>query len=256
MKSWIKPLVIALSLAAGSAFASPDFRADRAVFGADGGAIAPVLHFTIAEQGDLYLATKVGGEFLFITESGGLTPDAVPFTADGRFEGEVALPTFDTTAIPAGRYPLYQVLVVSGGDVFNFTDWVGGFDALNRLNFTVGLSDAESLDHDGDGWADDDHDRDGYHDDDHDRDGYHDTDHDRDGYYDDDHDRDGYHDDDHDRDGYHDDDLDRDGYHDDDHDRDGYHDDDYDRDGYSDDDYDDGYDDDEDDDRYEDDDWD
>lgn len=265
MKNWLKPLALAVSLTSGAAFASPDFQADRSIFDGSGGSINPTLHFATAESGDLYLATMAGGELLFLTADGGLTAESLPFMAGQTYEGEIVLPSFDTTGIPAGRYPLYQLLVVEGGDVYNFNDWVGGFGALNQLHFSVGLPAEVTLDHDGDGWADDDLDRDGYHDNDHDRDGYRDDDRDRDGYHDDDHDRDGYHDDDLDRDGYHDDDHDRDGYHDDDLDRDGYHDDDHDRDGYSDDDsygegYDDdgeghdGYADDDDDDRYEDDD--
>lgn len=256
MKQWIHALAITTTLTAGVVLASPDFRAERSLYDGSGGVISPTLHFSEVESGDLYLATLVGGEYLFLSEGGGFGTEALPLMAGGRFEGSVALPTFDTTGIPAGRYPLYQVLVVEGGSVYDFSDWVGGFSALNQLNFTIGLPVELGMDRDGDGWMDTDLDHDGYHDDDHDRDGYHDDDHDRDGYHDDDHDRDGYHDDDHDRDGYHDDDHDRDGYHDDDHDRDGYHDDD--QAGYSegyldhddDPDDDDGWDDDRDDDRY------
>jgi hypothetical protein len=238
MRKLFTLFVCSLSLAAQAG----DLYTSRTVIEATAGHyVEAKLRFAQAVRGDVYLATRLNDQFLFLGPAGA-TPEVQAYLTDQNLSGEYSVLNVPADGLAPGRYPLYQVTVQVGGNVFNVNDWIGGFSGLNMLNFLVGLPVDQHGDRDGDGFSDMDSDRDGYYDDDHDRDGYHDDDHDRDGYYDDDHDRDGYHDDDHDRDGYYDDDDDRDGYHDDDDDRDGYYDDDDDRDGYHDDDHDrDGY---------------
>jgi hypothetical protein len=222
----LAPLMLAPMLALGPVTGTAgQLSSSQGVFDELGGFLAPKLYFAKPQQGDLYLATVVGGLTYYITPTD-LSLEPTPFLADQTYEGSIELPQWDSLAIPPDNYPLLKFVVASGSDPLDARNWVGGLTGLHRIQFKVLGPDDLDEDRDDDGWLDDDRDRDGYHDDDRDRDGYHDDDLDEDGYHDDDLDEDGYHDDDLDEDGFHDDDLDEDGYHDDDDDHDGESDDD------------------------------
>jgi len=204
MKTFIqnlKPLAISIALGLSiTTFLTPEvseaasLSADSSIFPNGNGLISPQLTFTETESGDLYLATQIDGVLLFLQSDGSLSSSATPYYSNQDFSGILKLPEFDTSGLPAGMYPLYQIIVFAGTDVMNFTNWVGGLNALNIMNFSVGLADSITKDFDSDGWSDDDHNHDGYHDDDQNKDGYHDDDLDEDGYHDDDHNKDGSHD--------------------------------------------------------------
>lgn len=210
-------LAIILSLNVVSTIALADLRTDRAVVKNDGSEeIVAVARFSDPVEGDLYIATQIDGELIFIVNEGiELSPTPVPFRANGIFTDDIVVLNASALGILPGRYPLFKVVTLPGTDPLDFRNWVGGLNGLSRINFSIGLPTNESLDHDDDGFPDDDLNRDGYHDDDLDLDGLHDDDSNRDGFHDDDSDRDGFHDDDSDRDGFHDDDLNHDGLRDD-----------------------------------------
>ena len=62
------------------------------------------------------------------------------------------------------HYPLFKIITQPNMNPLDFRNWVGGINGLSRINFSIGLSVEESLDHDGDGFPDDDLNHDGYHD--------------------------------------------------------------------------------------------
>ncbi len=192
----LKPVVLAVGLSALSNFALADISTSKAVLGNDGrDYLAASANFTTPVTGDLYLAIGVQGKLLFLANGGTLLTETVsPFAANQTYTGVMPLFYFSTAGIPAGRYPVYQLVAQAGTDPLNFTNWVGGLAGLSTINFMIGLPVTQSGDFDGDGFADSDLNRDGYYDDDHDKDGYYDDDHDKDGYYDDDYDRDGWRD--------------------------------------------------------------
>gem|GEM_PF-1354594 len=185
----LKPLAFAVIAGAsllGTVTQAASLSAQQTIYPGQGGMIVPQLTFNQVESGDLYLAVRIEGQLYFILSDGSLSISAIPFLSNQDFSGTLDLPQFDTTGIPVGQYPLYQVITYPGTDVFNFSNWVGGIGALNVINFTIGLPVSVTKDFNNDGWSDDDLNHDGYHDDDHNKDGYHDDDHDKDGYHDDD----------------------------------------------------------------------
>lgn len=165
--------------------------AERSLFPNHHGFIAPQLKFEQNESGDLYLATIVDDQILFIDSQGNVSPEAAPYLSEQIYSGTIALPQFDTALLPSGHYPLYQIVVHPGSNVFNFENWIGGLGALNVMNFSVGIPNSISQDNNNDGWSDDDENHDGFYDDDHNKDGYHDDDHNKDGYHDDSHSNEG-----------------------------------------------------------------
>ncbi|MDT8407280.1 MAG: cytochrome c [Methylococcales bacterium] len=228
MQFSLKPLALAFSVAMFTGSVTADVRLERSVVGNqsdDFVRATGVFNQTVA--GDLYLAVGVGQSLLFFTADGQLVTSPEPIQSNQEFTGELPLLNLNVNGVPAGRYPLYQVITNPGADPLNFQNWIGGLGGLTVRNISIGLPTEVNRDFDGDGFPDDDLDHDGFHDDDRDRDGYSDDDSDRDGFHDDD--RDGF-DDDSDRDGFDDDrdsfDDDRDGFDDDASDRDGFDDDD------------------------------
>ncbi len=181
----MKPLLLAMTLGSLTTSAAAHLYTPKAVVDNVGqDRIQAVVQFHEPVAGDLYVATVLNGEFYFLAQTGQLTPDILPFRQNQDFSQDITALDFDTTGIPAGRYPLYQVVTEPGGDPLNFTHWIGGLAGLSVINFNVGLPTSESGDLNGDGFADDDHDHDGFHDDDHNRDGFHDDDANHDGYHD------------------------------------------------------------------------
>ena len=212
----IKPLILALGISSLAPGAMAGLSTDKAVVDNTGqDRLTAVVKFQEPVSGDLYVATMINNELFFLAENGQLTPDLVPFRKNHDFSTDVTVLDINTNGIPAGQYPLYEVVTKADGDPLNFNDWIGGLGGLNVLNFSVGLSPAESGDLNNDGFADDDANHDGFHDDDRNRDGYHDDDQNLDGYHDGDRDYNGIHDAcetaDNDNDGGHDSDNDHDG---------------------------------------------
>jgi len=150
--------------------------------------------FDDPEAGDLYLATILGGKLWFLIQGPSLTESIVPFIANDTFQGEYPLFSIEAGVLPAGNYPLYQVVTQPNSDPLNSDNWVGGSEGLNLLNFSLGLPKARHGDFNGDGFANDDRNRDGFADDDRNQDSFHDDDLDQDGFHDDDLDQDGLHD--------------------------------------------------------------
>ena len=221
-KQWPGVLTLGLVLGVGSPGAD-ELTAERSVI-RDGAPIAPLLRSSVARVGDLYVATRIGGQLWFLTSSG-WSRDPLPWESSAELIDAVALFEFRSVGVAPGKYPLFVFTTDPGADPLDFRNWHGELNGVKRLNFSINEGKAVSTDLDDDGWPDDDRNKDGFSDDDRDYDGLHDDDHDEDGLHDDDLDEDGYHDDDFDRDGYHDDDSDLDGFHDDDHDHDGIRDD-------------------------------
>ena len=159
-----------------------ELTAPKAVFQGSG-AISPVLKFNQPESGDIYLAFRKDGvgDYFFLASNGSASPTATAYQTVSSYTGTLNLPSFDTSNIATGQYQLFHLLVKTGGDVNKTSDWVGGFNALKTINFSIGFSGAQSGDLDGDGFRDDDLNKDGFSDNDGDHDGYHDDDLDKNG---------------------------------------------------------------------------
>ena len=124
MKLSIKPLVLAvsLSLAGFNAYAGSDLKASRTVFDDRSQQNLQVsIEFPEAVTADVYLATIVQGMLLFFGPEG-LTPDPVAFMSGDTYLGSYPVLDLDSTGIPDGRYPLFQVNVEPGGNVLDVTD--------------------------------------------------------------------------------------------------------------------------------------
>jgi cytochrome c553 len=185
----IKPVSLSVTLVL-SSLAAPylsaaDFTTPRSVFADNQGSIIPQLNFTQSATGDIYLAYRINGDgaYYFITKDTGIVTEPLAYDSITSYSGVFPLPEFDTLNLPSGRYQLYQVLAISGANVLDINNWVGGIGGLNSLNFTIGAASADG-DLNNDGWFDDDLNHDGFHDDDLDRNGFHDDDLNKDGYHD------------------------------------------------------------------------
>jgi len=210
----IMAMVIACSTVITPAFAG--LQTDRAVINNPALNISAKANFSTPVSGDLYLATQIGEQLFFFTNSGQLTAEVTPFSQGQEYSGEVPLFNRPSSGTPPGRYTLFQVVTTPDSNLLDFRNWIGGLAGLSKINFTIGLPPQQSGDFNDDGFPDDDTNRDGFHDDDHDQNGFHDDDTNRDGFHDDDHDQNGFHDDDANEDGFYDDDNDQNGYRDDD----------------------------------------
>jgi len=229
-------IVLAMVLTGVTNLASAALSTDCAVMPNDANSrLSARANFSTPIRGDLYIATKVDGQFLFFAKGGQETSlDPLPFAENTEYSGDLSLFDFSAAGIAPGRYPLFQVVTNPGTDPLDFTNWVGGLSGLSSINFNIGLPVEVSGDFNGDCFADNDLNRDGFRDDDLNKDGFADDDLNKDGFSADDLNRDGFHDDDLNRDGFRDDDLNKDGFADDDLNRDGFADDDLNRDGFHD----------------------
>lgn len=160
-----------------------DLKTDRTVVRNDGTErVVAIARFQEPILGDLYVAAQVNGNLIFITNEGSsFSSTPAPFRADSVFSEEIVVLDANVEGLEPGRYPLYKVVTQPGTDPLDFRNWIGGLGGLRSINFLIGLSTDETLDHDDDGFSDDDLNRDGFHDDDIDRDGFNDFDLDRDG---------------------------------------------------------------------------
>lgn len=176
IKFKLKPLLAVVTLSAVSFGAVAHLSTSKAVLVKPTDSTVISVNFKPAVSGDLYLATVVNGKLVFFADQGSLLSETPkPFQKNGVFEGKLDILNVKALGIPAARYPLYEVVTTPGGDVLNFSNWVGGLGGLHRMNISIGLPAAVTGDYDNDGFADDDSDHDGYHDGDRDFNGEDDT---------------------------------------------------------------------------------
>ncbi|BCG63588.1 MAG: hypothetical protein methR_P1316 [Methyloprofundus sp.] len=185
----LKPIVVTIALSTLTNIAAAELRTERAVVPNDEThRVAASSYFASTVQGDLYIAAQVNGQLLFFAKEGTeISSEAIPYTENGQYSGDIPLFNFPAADIAPGRYAIYQLITASGSDPYDFRNWVGGATGISSINFTVGLPPEQSGDFNGDGFADDDQNRDGFHDDDQNRDGFHDDDQNKDGFHDADH---------------------------------------------------------------------
>ena len=175
----IIPFIISCSLL--SQVAVAELKTERAVLDDDDN-ITTNAEFSVAEQGDLYVATKINDQLIFFANGGkDLVPTPTPFIRNGNFSGTVPLFDISAEGVPAGRYPLYQVITKTNSDPLDTRNWKG---KLSIINFMINLATTENGDLDDDGFADNDLNHDGFYDDDKNQDGFHDDDRNKDGYRD------------------------------------------------------------------------
>ncbi|SHE23154.1 c-type cytochrome [methanotrophic endosymbiont of Bathymodiolus puteoserpentis (Logatchev)] len=165
-KPKLKLVVLALGLGVFSQMATAAITSDKAIVKNDGSErVTAKVSFPTPVSGDLYVATQVGGQFLFLTNGGSeFTTDVVPLESNSEYVGERDLFDFSGAGIAPGEYPLYQVVTQSGTSPLDFTNWVGGLSGLHAFNFSIGLGPELTKDFNGDGFADDDKNHDGFHD--------------------------------------------------------------------------------------------
>jgi hypothetical protein len=182
------PIMLALGLSALSGPLAAELYTPKAVVTNDGrDTLLATVRFATPVNGDLYVAVMVDGQLLFFADNGlTFSPAVLPFQAGQNFSADVTVLNLNSNGIPAGQYPMYQVVTTPGSDPLNFQNWIGGPSALSVINFSIGLPVAIHGDFDGNGFADDDANQDGFHDDDLNKDGFHDDDLNQDGYHDDD----------------------------------------------------------------------
>ncbi len=137
--------------------------------------IAASVQFSTPVKGDLYIATKVGEQYLFLNKAGQFTPERTPFSQATEYSGNIPLFNIPAKGSAPGRYPLYQVVTNPGSDPLDFNNWIGGLAGLSAINFTIGLPPEQSGDLNNDGFADNDLNKDGFYDDDLNKDGLRDT---------------------------------------------------------------------------------
>ncbi len=188
MKKKLLPILIANVLCLPAVVsADVEIVTDRAVVG-ENDTLEARLRFPAADQGDLYVAARIGGKLRFYGEDGKFHSDPVPYKQDGTFDQEETLFRFPGMMVPAGRYILYAAITDAGADVYDTSRWHG---PLARQLFIANEPGQMSGDHDGDGWPDDDSNRDGFSDMDHNYDGWRDDDENRNGIPDQDENGDG-----------------------------------------------------------------
>jgi len=165
-KPKLKLVVLALGLGVFSQMATAAITSDKAIVKNDGSErVTAKVSFPTPVSGDLYVATQVGGQFLFLTNGGSeFTTDVVPLESNSEYVGARDLFDFSGAGIAPGEYPLYQVVTQSGTSPLDFTNWVGGLSGLHAFNFSIGLGPELTKDFNGDGFADDDKNHDGFHD--------------------------------------------------------------------------------------------
>ena len=177
----LNAVALAIGVSALSNMAVAEITTPRAVVGNDGAeSLIATANFSSAVEGDLYVAIVVGDTLLFLVDNGNKVTESVnPFAESQQYVGTIPLLDFSTEGVPAGRYPMYQVVTQAGTNPLDTTNWVTD---LSSINFMVGLPVEVSGDFDQDGFADNDVNQDGFYDDDLNRDGFRDGDFNKDGF--------------------------------------------------------------------------
>ena len=162
----LKPVVLALGLSVFTHIAFAELSSNRAIIKNDGSQrITASVSFPTLVTGDLYVATQVNGQFLFLTHGGTeFTLDIVPLVKNSEYIGKYDLFDFSAAGIAPGRYPLYQVVVIPATNPFQTVNWVGGLAGLSSFQYSIGLPATVTNDLDNDGFSDDDKDHDGFQD--------------------------------------------------------------------------------------------
>lgn len=163
MKSLNKLTTIVSSCLLSFSVSAGELYAPRTIFDHTDTNLVAKLRFAQPETGDMYLATMIETQLLFITPTG-LNATPAPLLRNTTFEGEYDILSVNTNDLTAGIYPLYQLITIPEGNPLNVMDWIGGFDSLHTINFMIGMPPEVSGDGDGDGFADDDVNHDGYRD--------------------------------------------------------------------------------------------
>ncbi|ALG68385.1 c-type cytochrome [Beggiatoa leptomitoformis] len=103
-------------------------------------------------QGDLYLATLLSDQQLyFLTAQSGLQITPTPFYTNQSFQGLTEILSLNIADIPAGIYPLYQVITATNQSPLDATNWL---TPLNIIAFSIGLPPHITGDYNRDGLAD------------------------------------------------------------------------------------------------------
>jgi hypothetical protein len=110
--------------------------ADKTVINSSTGSATVSVSFPAQIKGDLYLATILDNQFLFFTANGAATTKATPFQANHTFNQTIKVLTIASSGIPAGTYPLYQVVTLAGKEPWESTNWIG---ELSQLDFSINL---------------------------------------------------------------------------------------------------------------------
>lgn len=148
-----------------STSAVADLKTDRSVILNDGThKVSATARFSKEITGDLYIATQIAEQLIFIIEGGASSLDPTPFIANSTFSDDISILEISGEGIPPGEYPLFKLIVLSGASPLDVTNWIGGINGLSKINFIIGLPVEESLDFNDDGFPDDDLNRDGFHD--------------------------------------------------------------------------------------------
>ena len=156
------PFAIATALISLSPNTFADLATNRAVVTNDGNErIIAKVKFQNPVNGDLYIATQVNGELLFLADEGSsFTTVVTPYRSHSHFSEDIDVLDISGQGINPGRYPLYQVVTLPGSDPLNFMNWIGGLGGLSTINFNIGLPVNLTGDFNKDGFFDDDNNHD------------------------------------------------------------------------------------------------
>jgi hypothetical protein len=136
IKQTLYSLLIVTGLSAWGGNARAQLIADKTVINSSTGSATVSVSFSAPIKGDLYLAAIFNSQFLFFTTNGAVTAKVTPFQANHTFNQAIKVLTLSSSGIPAGVYPLYQVVTLAGRDPLEPTNWIGG---LSQLDFSINL---------------------------------------------------------------------------------------------------------------------
>ncbi|MCX7089743.1 MAG: hypothetical protein NTV00_17035, partial [Methylococcales bacterium] len=138
----IKPLFIAFGLSCLSVNSWAQLSSNKAVVNSiNGDNITATVSFPTPVTGDLYVAADIGGgALLFIGKGATFSTTPTAFQSNGSFTTDLTVLDIPTAGIPAGVYPLYQVVAKAGSNPLDFNNWIGGFGGLSNITFTINLA--------------------------------------------------------------------------------------------------------------------
>ena len=136
MKPWILGMTF---LTFSSSGWSSELSSPQTVLHGDKEKVVATMAFPTSETGDVYVATKIGSQWLFLSQEAGWMTYPTPFLKNSLLQGEYPLFSVDAGLLSPGNYPLYQVVTKPNTDPFNQENWIGGTAGLNFLSFSVGL---------------------------------------------------------------------------------------------------------------------
>ena len=111
--------------------------ADKTELGSGEKAVISVT-FATPVRGDLYLAVNINNELYFFAEQGNSFSKAiVPWVRNSYFANDLNVLEIVNSGVPAGIYPLFEVVTLPGKNPLDFSNWVGGLNALSQLNIQL-----------------------------------------------------------------------------------------------------------------------